>query len=100
MARNRAAVYDYANVALNAFREVESNLAAEESFTRQEVFQRKSLQQAALAEKQAGRDYAEGVEGTDILNLLEAQRRASNARNTLILLQTNASKTESTSTSP
>ena len=87
VARNRASIYDFANVALNAFREVESALAAEESLAQQESFQRKSLEQAALAEKQAGRDYAEGVAGTDILNLLEAQRRASNARNTLIILQ-------------
>ncbi|NWK54857.1 efflux transporter outer membrane subunit [Verrucomicrobiaceae bacterium N1E253] len=87
VAQNRAAIYDFANVALRAFREVESALAAEESLAQQEHFQRKSLEQASLAEKQAGRDYAEGVEGTDIISLLEAQRRASNARNSLILLQ-------------
>ncbi|MGB0775952.1 MAG: TolC family protein, partial [Akkermansiaceae bacterium] len=45
------------------------------------------LQQAALAEKQAERDYAEGVDGVDILDLLESQRRASNARSSLIDLQ-------------
>ena len=45
------------------------------------------MQQAALAEKQAGRDYAEGVDGVDILDLLESQRRASNARSSLIDLQ-------------
>ena len=87
VANNRAAIYDFANVALRAFREVESALAAEDWLAQQEFFQRKSLKQAALAEKQAGRDYAEGIEGTDILSLLESQRRASNARNSLILLQ-------------
>lgn len=87
VATNRAAIYDYANVALRAFREVESAIAAESWLEQQEIFQRKSLEQAALAEKQAGRDYAEGVQGTDILSLLESQRRASNARNSLILLQ-------------
>ena len=87
VANNRAAIYDYANVALRAFKEVESAIAAEEWLAKQEYFQRKSLKQAALAEKQAGRDYAEGVQGTDILSLLESQRRASNARNSLILLQ-------------
>jgi len=87
VANNRAAIYDYSNVALRAFREVESALAAEDWLAQQEYFQRKSLIQAALAEKQAGRDYAEGVDGTDILSLLESQRRASNARNALILLQ-------------
>jgi len=87
VANNRAAIYDFANVALKAYREVESALAAEDWLAQQEAFQRKSLEQAALAEKQAGRDYAEGVDGTDILSLLEAQRRASNARNSLILFQ-------------
>lgn len=87
VANNRAAIYDFANVALRAFREVESALAAEDWLAQQEFFQRKSLQQAALAEKQASRDYAEGVAGTDILSLLESQRRASNARNSLILLK-------------
>ncbi len=87
VAKNRAAIYDYANVALAAFREVESRLAAEDYLAKEEEFQRKSLRQAVLAEKQAGRDYAEGVRGTDILNLLEAQRRASNARDSLIVIR-------------
>lgn len=87
VARHQADIHDYASVALRAFREVESALAAEKSLAQQEFFQHKSLQQAALAEKQAGRDYAQGVDGTDILSLLEAQRRASNARNSLIVLQ-------------
>jgi len=87
VAKNRAAIYDFANVALRAFREVESKLAAEEFLAKEEVFQRKSLRQAELAERQAGRDYAEGVGGTDILNLLEAQRRASNGRDALIVIR-------------
>jgi len=87
VAKNRAAIYDFANVALRAFREVESRLAAEDYLAKEEEFQRKSLRQAVLAEKQAERDYAEGVAGTDILNLLEAQRRASNARDSLIVIR-------------
>lgn len=87
VANNRAAIYDYANVALRAFKEVESAIASEGWLAQQEYFQRKSLEQAALAEKQAGRDYAEGLQGTDILSLLESQRRGSIARNSLILLQ-------------
>ncbi|MGB1260795.1 MAG: efflux transporter outer membrane subunit [Akkermansiaceae bacterium] len=87
VARNRAAVHDYSNIALRAFREVESALASEQSLKKQEHFLRKELQQAALAEKQAERDYAEGVDGVDILDLLESQRRASNARSSLIDLQ-------------
>jgi NodT family efflux transporter outer membrane factor (OMF) lipoprotein len=87
VAKNRASIYDFANVALRAFREVESNLAAEEFLAKEEKFQKKSLRQAELAEKQAGRDYAEGVAGTSILDLLEAQRRASNARDALIVIR-------------
>ena len=87
VARNKAAIHDYTNVALNAFREVESALASEKWLKQQEHFLRKELQQAALAERQAERDYAEGVDGVDIIDLLESQRRASNARSSLIDLQ-------------
>lgn len=87
VARNRAAVHNFANVALNAFREVESALASEKWLKQQETYLRKELQQAALAERQAERDYAEGIEGVDIIDLLESQRRASNARSSLIDLQ-------------
>ncbi len=87
VARNKAAVHDYTRIALRAFREVESALASESSLKQQEHFLRKELQQAALAERQAERDYAEGVDGVDIIDLLESQRRASNARSSLIDLQ-------------
>lgn len=87
VARNKAEVHDFANVALRAFREVESALASESWLKQQERFLRKELQQAALAERQAERDYLEGVEGADIIDLLESQRRASSARSSLIDLQ-------------
>ena len=87
VARNKAAIHDYSNVALRAFREVESALASEKWLKQQEYYLRKELEQAALAERQAARDYAEGIEGVDILDLLETQRRASNARSSLIELQ-------------
>ena len=87
VARNKAAIHDFTNVALNAFREVESALASEKWLQQQEHFLKKELKQAALAEKQAERDYAEGVDGVDIIDLLESQRRASNARSSLIDLQ-------------
>ncbi len=87
LARNQAAIHDYRDTVLDAYREVESALASESSLKQQEFFLRKELQQAALAERQAERDYAEGVDGTDILDLLESQRRASNARSSLIDLQ-------------
>lgn len=85
--RNKAEIHDYAGVALNAFSEVESALASEKWLNEQEVYLRKELEQAALAESQSERDYAEGVDGIDIIDLLETQRRASNARSSLIDLQ-------------
>jgi multidrug efflux system outer membrane protein len=87
VARNKAAIHDFSTVALSAFREVESALASENWLKEQENYLEKELEQAALAERQAGRDYAEGIEGVDILDLLETQRRASNARSSLIELQ-------------
>jgi outer membrane protein TolC len=53
----------------------------------QEGFLQKEVEQAALAEKQAERDYSEGIEGADILSVLESQRRANNARSSLIRLK-------------
>ena len=87
LARNRAAVHDFSSTSLTAFREVESALASEKWLKQQEFYLRKELQQAALAERQSERDYAEGVDGVDIIDLLESQRRASNARSSLIDLQ-------------
>ncbi|MCH7225299.1 efflux transporter outer membrane subunit [Haloferula sp. A504] len=85
--RNQAAVHDYRQVALEAFREVESALAAEVSLAEQELYLRREVEQAALAEEQSTRDYADGIEGSDILDVLEAQRRANNARSSLIRLR-------------
>ncbi|MCU0794603.1 MAG: efflux transporter outer membrane subunit [Akkermansiaceae bacterium] len=84
---NRAALRDYQQAALDAFREVENTLAADHSLAAQERFLEAEVKQAALAEKQSTRDYADGVEGADILNVLESQRRANNARSTLIRLR-------------
>ncbi|MBT8037446.1 MAG: efflux transporter outer membrane subunit [Verrucomicrobiae bacterium] len=87
VARNQAEIHDFSTAALKAFREVESALASENWLKQQEHYLQKELEQAALAERQAERDYAEGIEGVDILDLLETQRRASNARSSLIDLQ-------------
>jgi outer membrane protein TolC len=87
IARNQAAIHDYAQSALEAFREVESAIAAESSLAAQEGFLQKEVEQAALAERQAERDYSEGIEGADIFSVLESQRRANNARSTLIRLK-------------
>lgn len=84
--RNAAWVQDYCRLALEAFREVESALAAEGSLQRQEGILGEEVAQAALGERQAERDYAEGV-NPNILSVLEAQRRANNARAAMIRLR-------------
>ena len=86
LARNDARLQEYAQTALEAFREVESTLAADRSLRVQEKFLASELEQAALAEKQAERDYSEGV-NPNILSVLEAQRRANNARASMIRLR-------------
>ncbi len=85
LAQNDAAIRSFADLALRAFREVESALAAETSLAEQEAFLKVELEQANLAEAQASRDYSEGLVG--ILSLLEAQRRAVNARTDMIALR-------------
>lgn len=85
LARNEAAIETFAAIALQAFREVESALAREHSLGEQEKFLAVEERQADLAEKQASRDYSEGLVG--ILEVLEAQRRAFNARNSMISLR-------------
>lgn len=84
--RNRAEIHRYAQVLLEAFREVESALDADRSLAEQEGYLIEQLKQAGQAEKQAERDYTEGV-NLNILNVLEAQRRANNARASLIVLR-------------
>lgn len=85
LARNDAAIATFSNLALRAFREVESALATEHSLAAQEHFLETELKQANLAEDQAYREYSQGT--LDILSVLEAQRRAFSARNAMILLR-------------
>jgi NodT family efflux transporter outer membrane factor (OMF) lipoprotein len=84
--RNDRLVNEYAQLALEAFREVEATLSADRSLAVQEKFLKNEVAQASLAEKQAERDYAEGV-NPNILSVLEAQRRANNARAAIIRLR-------------
>jgi outer membrane protein TolC len=86
LARNDRLVNEYAQLALEAFREVEATLSADRSLAVQEKFLNDEVGQATLAEKQAERDYAEGV-NPNILSVLEAQRRANNARAAIIRLR-------------
>lgn len=85
--RNKELIADYTQTALVAYREVESTLAADSSLRAQEEFLIQEVKQAELAEKQATRDYADGIEGSDILDVLEAQRRDNNAKASLIRLR-------------
>jgi multidrug efflux system outer membrane protein len=86
LARNERLVNEYAQLALEAFREVEATLSADRSLAKQEKFLKDEVAQASLAEKQAERNYAEGV-NPNILSVLEAQRRANNARAAMIRLK-------------
>lgn len=83
---NDRLVNEYAQLALDAFREVEATLSADRSLGIQEKFLRNEVEQASLAESQAERDYAEGI-NANILSVLEAQRRANNARAAIIRLK-------------
>ena len=86
LARNDRLVNEYSQLALVAFQEVEASLATDRSLAVQEKFLSAEVQQASLAEKQAERDYAEGI-NPNILSVLEAQRRANNARAAIIRLK-------------
>ncbi len=85
--RNKELIADYTQTALIAYREVESALSTDSSLRAQEEFLVQEVKQAALAEKQATRDYADGIEGSDILDVLEAQRRNNNAKASMIRLK-------------
>ena len=86
LAGNERLVNEYAQLALEAFREVEATLAADRSLGLQEKFLEDETTQASLAQKQAERNYAEGI-NPNILSVLEAQRRANNARAAIIRLR-------------
>ena len=65
---------------------MEATLAADRSLGLQEKFLEDETTQASLAQKQAERNYAEGI-NPNILSVLEAQRRANNARAAIIRLR-------------
>lgn len=83
--RNEIAVESFVAIALQAFREVESAISRDISLAAQEKFLEVEFSQANLAEAQATRDYADGI--VTIINVLEAQRRAFNARSSRISLR-------------
>jgi len=73
---------DYADIALNAFREVETALAAEAFFKQQEIQLEKASREALLAEELSLAQYEKGL--VDIITVLESQRRAFDSRSTLL----------------
>ncbi|MEM1442636.1 MAG: efflux transporter outer membrane subunit [Verrucomicrobiota bacterium] len=85
LAENEVAIRNYAELALLAFQDVESTLDTERSLAEQQAFLEVELKQANLALAQAEREYSEGLVG--ILELLESQRRAVNARTDMIELR-------------
>lgn len=85
--QHKAAIQRYVGDALTAFREVEYALMAETALAEQTRLLREEVQVTTLAEKQATRDYSEGLENVRILSVIEAQRRAVNARSSLIRIR-------------
>ncbi len=81
-ARVRQAAADYALVMLQAFREVETSMAAERWLSKQEMLLASEVMESKEAEKLAETDYISGL--ADITVLLEAQRRAFNSETNLI----------------
>ena len=84
-ARVRQAAADYAQIALLAFQEVETTMAAEKWLKNQQNLLIAEVKESAEAERLAEDDYVTGL--TDIITLLEAQRRAFDSENNLLELR-------------
>ena len=83
--QNERALRQFSSEVLRAYREVESALATEKSLAEQNKYLSTELKQAELAERQAMRDYSEGL--IQIISVLEAQRRAVASRRAMIFLK-------------
>ena len=83
--QNERTIRRFSSQMLRALREVESALSTELSLAEQTKFLTIELRQAELAERQAGRDYSEGL--VTIISVLEAQRRAVASRRAMIFLK-------------
>lgn len=84
-ARYDEALASYAGTALTAFKEVETALAAEAYLRQEEAALQTAATEAARAVKLAAGQYERGL--TEILTLLDAQRRLFDARSALIAVQ-------------
>lgn len=84
-ARAKKAAADYAQVVLQAFQEVETTMAAEKWLTNQQQLLSSEVEESREAERLAENDYLTGL--TDIITLLEAQRRAFDSESSLLELR-------------
>lgn len=90
LADNEEQIRLYERDVLQAFREVESALATDESLKKQEKHLFVEVENTALAEKWAESDFVEGLDTGNrpsILEVLESQRQALDARATLISIR-------------
>jgi NodT family efflux transporter outer membrane factor (OMF) lipoprotein len=83
-ADNREAWALYAQTVLDAFREVETTLAAESLFAEQEAALSRAAKESLDAAEQALDQYGQGL--IDIITLLESQRRAVTAESSRLLI--------------
>ena len=84
-ARVKQVAADYAQVVLQAFQEVETTMAAEKWLQKQQDLLQAEVKESIEAGRLAEDDYITGL--TDIITLLEAQRRAFNSENSLLVLR-------------
>jgi outer membrane protein TolC len=81
-ANSRQALASYSQAVLVAFQEVETFLAWDDYLRDEEIALRKSSKESAAAEDLAWQQYQRGL--ANIITVLESQRRAFNARSSLI----------------
>jgi NodT family efflux transporter outer membrane factor (OMF) lipoprotein len=81
-ANNRQAVATFSQTVLTAFQEVETFLAAEDFLRREAVALERAAAESIGGEQLAWQQYQRGL--VDIITVLESQRRAFNARSSLL----------------
>jgi NodT family efflux transporter outer membrane factor (OMF) lipoprotein len=81
-ANREAVLAEYASSALQAFREVETTLAAENTLLREEAALKMAEEESIAAEDLAWEEYEAGL--SDIITVLESQRRAFSAQRDLL----------------
>ena len=85
MANANQALYQYAQTVLNAFREVETALAATPLLDKQQQALKTAVNEAQESERLAAEQYRAGL--VDIVTWLEAQRQLFTARSNLLQIQ-------------